>query len=73
MVIEVVVAPPSGIGIALGIFHGYVGAVKRSGEVAPTRRLGSRTIRVLAWQGELKLLEEDRAFGKCIRLLVYLV
>jgi hypothetical protein len=30
--IEIVVPPPSGIGIALGIFHGHIGAVPRPGK-----------------------------------------
>src|SRR5262245_62304356 len=73
MMIEIVVAPPSGIGIALGILDGHVGAIERSGEIAPPRRLGSRTVGVLPRQRELQLLEQDCPFGKCKRLLVYLV
>src|SRR5215510_5786861 len=59
MMIEIVVAPPSGIGIALGILDGHVGAIERSGEIAPPRRLGSRTVGVLPRQRELQLLEQD--------------
>src|SRR5580704_8696985 len=73
MMIEIVVAPPIGIGIALGILDGYIRAVERSGEIAPPRRLGSRTVGVLPWQRELQLLEKDRPFGEFVRLLVYLV
>src|SRR5262245_64776585 len=73
MMIEIVVAPPVGIGIALGILDGHVGAIERSGEIAPPRRLGSRTVGILPRQRELQLLEQDCPFGKCISLLVYLV
>jgi hypothetical protein len=73
MMIEIVEPPPSGIGIALGVLDGHIGAIEGPGEIAPPRRLGSRTIGVLARQRELQLLEHDCPFGKCIRLLVYLV
>src|SRR4029077_12412672 len=72
-VIEVVVTPPSRIGIALGILDGDIGAIERPGEIAPPRRLCSRTIAVLSRQRELQLLEKDCSFGELIRLLVYLV
>src|SRR5262249_6359437 len=32
-VIEIVETPPSGVGIALGIFDGHIGTVERSGEI----------------------------------------
>src|SRR2546423_6160509 len=72
-VIEIVETPPSGICIALGIFHRHIGAVERSGEKAPPRWLGSRTVGVLPRQRELQLLEHDCPFGEFIRLLVYLI
>src|SRR5215470_16990366 len=73
MMIEIVVPPSAGIGIALGILDGRIAAIERSGEIAPPRRLGSRTVGVLPRQRELQLLEHDCPFGKCKRLLVYLV
>src|SRR5262245_31727080 len=36
VMIEIVVAPSSSVGVALGILDGYIGAIKRSGEIAPT-------------------------------------
>src|SRR5580704_10150942 len=71
MMIEIVVAPPSGIRIALGILDGHIGAIIRSGEIALARRLASRTVGVLSRQRELQLLEHDCLFGKFIRLLEY--
>src|SRR6516165_10214454 len=73
MMIEIVVPPSAGIGIALGILDGRIAAIERSGEIAPPRRFGSRTVGVLPRQRELQLLEQDCPFGKCKRLLVYLV
>ena len=65
MMIEIVEPPPTGIGVALGIFDGHIGAIPRSGEIAPPRRLGARTVGVLRWrQRELQFLEKDRPFGK---------
>ena len=73
MMIEIEVAPAAGSGKALGILDRHVGAVETSGELAPPRRLGARTIGALARQRELQLLEQDRPFGEFIRLLEYLV
>src|SRR5262249_7686813 len=70
MMIEVEVAPAAGFGETLGVLHGHVGAVEGTGEIAAAGKLGSRTVGVHARQSELQLLEEDRAFGKDIRLLV---
>jgi len=55
MMIEIVVAPPSGIGIALRILDRHIGAIEGSGEIAPPRRLGSRTVCVLRRQRKLQL------------------
>src|SRR5262245_41758925 len=57
MMIEVVVPPTIGLGITLGILDGHISAVERSREIAPSRRLGSRTVGVLSGQRELQLLE----------------
>src|SRR5262249_50756491 len=57
MMIKIVVPPPAGIGIALGILDGRIAAIERSGEIAPPRRLGSRTVGVLPRQRELQVLE----------------
>src|SRR5262249_16092592 len=73
MMIEIVVPPSAGVGIALGILDGRIAAIERSGEIAPPRRLGSRTVGVLPRQRELQVLEHDCPFGKCKRLLVYFV
>src|SRR5262249_57053540 len=73
MMIEVVVSPAAGVGIALGILDGHVGAIEVSWEIAPSRGLLPRAIRVLRRQCQLQLLEEDRPFRKYIGLLVYLV
>src|SRR5262249_13836017 len=73
MMIEIVVAPPSGIGIALGILDRHIGAIELSGKIAAPRKLGSRTVAVLSRQRELQLLEQDCPFGKLIGLLVDLV
>ena len=73
MMIEIVEPPPIGIGITLGILDGNIGAIERSGEIAPPRRLGSRTIRVLSRPRQLQLLEHDGPFGELIRLFVYRV
>src|SRR5215510_16066757 len=35
MMIEIVVPPSAGIGIALGILDGRIAAIERSGEIAP--------------------------------------
>src|SRR3546814_17480590 len=50
VVIEVVVTPASGVGIALGILDRNVGTVPLSGEVASPGGLGARSIRVLGWE-----------------------
>src|SRR5262249_20147544 len=73
MVIEIVETPPAGIGMALGILHGHIGAVETSGEIAPPRRLGSRTVGILSRQRQLQLLEQYCPFGEFMRLLEYLV
>src|SRR5262245_12288980 len=73
MVIEIVVAPSSGIGIALGILDRHIGTIEGSGEIAPARRLGSRTIGVLRRQRKLQFLEQGCPLRKFIRPLVYLV
>jgi hypothetical protein len=73
MVIEVVVTPASGVGIALGIFDRNVGAVQLSGEVTPPGGLGARSIRVLGWERQLQFLEEDRPLRERTCLLVDLV
>src|SRR5262249_9880839 len=57
MMIEIEVAPAARSGKALGILDRCVGAIERSGEIAPPRRLGSRTVGVLPRQRELQLLE----------------
>jgi hypothetical protein len=69
MVIEVVVPPASRVGIALGIPDRDVDAVSRSGEITPSRRLGPRAVVVLCRQRKLQFHEQDRPFGKFIRLL----
>src|SRR3546814_4654779 len=61
VVIEVVVTPASGVGIALGILDRNVGTVPLSGEVASPGGLGARSIRVLGWERQLQFLEEDRS------------
>src|SRR3546814_20593274 len=53
VVIEVVVTPASGVGIALGILDRNVGTVPLSGEVASPGGLGARSIR-----------SEERRVGK---------
>src|SRR6266436_3402757 len=73
MMVEIVVAPASGIGITLGILDGHVGSVKGPGEIAPPRRFHSGAIRFLPRQRELQLLEKNCPFGKHVRLLVNLV
>src|SRR5215467_2190251 len=73
MMIEIVVPPSAGIGIAIGILDGRIAIIERSGEIASPRRLGSRTVGILPRQRELQVLEHDCPFGKCKRLLVYLV
>src|SRR5262249_39281547 len=45
VVIEIVVTPASGVGIALGVLDRNVGAVQLSGEVASPGGLGARSIR----------------------------
>src|SRR6516164_5079375 len=47
VMIEIVVPPPSGIGIALGILDGHIGTIPRPGKISPPRRLSSRTVGVL--------------------------
>src|SRR5262245_62457927 len=64
VMIEVVVAPSARVGIALGILHRHIRAVKLSGEIASSRGLGARAVGVQSRQRELQLLEEDRAFGE---------
>src|SRR5258705_3609321 len=59
MVVEVVVTPAAGFGIALGVLHRHVPAVEGSGEVAPSRGLGPGSICILLRERELQLLEED--------------
>ena len=74
MMIEIIVAPSSGIAVALGILDGHVSAIPRSGEIASPRRLGSRTVgKLRRGQRELQFLEQDCPVGKLISLLVYLV
>src|SRR5262249_41556932 len=73
VMIEIVVPPTSGIGVALRILDRHICAIKRSGKITPTGKLCSRTIRHLPRQRELQLLEEDGPFRKFIRLLVNLV
>src|SRR5258708_1730990 len=73
MMVEIVVAPASGIGIPLGILDGHVGSVKGPGKIAPPRRFHSGAIRLLPWQRELQFLEKNCSFGKYVRLLVDLV
>jgi hypothetical protein len=72
-VVEVEVAPSVGGGKTLGVLDGRVGAVKRSGEIAPARRFGSRTIGVFRRESQLQFLEKDRPFRKLTCLLVDLV
>jgi len=73
MVIEVEVAPASGVGIALGILDRNVGAVPLSGEEASPGGLGARSIRILGWERQLQFLEEDRSLREDVRLLVGLL
>jgi hypothetical protein len=74
MMIEIVEPPSTGVGVALGIFDGYVGAIPRSGEIAPPRRFGPRSVWVLRRrQRELQLFKENCPFRKNICLLVDLV
>src|SRR3546814_10334264 len=73
VVIEVVVTPASGVGIALGILDRNVGTVPLSGEVASPGGLGARSIRVLGWERQLQFLEEDRSLRELTCLLVDLV
>src|SRR6516164_9536714 len=70
MMIEIVVAPPVGSGIALGILDRHICAVEWAREIAAPRRLDARTVVVLLRQRELQLLEQDGPFGKLVRLLV---
>src|SRR5262245_38241544 len=55
MMCDVVVAPLSGIDIELRILDRHIGDIEGSGEIAPPRRLGSRTVCVLRWQRKLQL------------------
>src|SRR5262245_21659261 len=48
MMIEIEVAPAARSGKALGILDGRIGAIESAGEIAPARRLGSRTVAVLS-------------------------
>src|SRR6516225_8773522 len=47
VMIEIVVPPPSGIGIALGILDGHIGTIPRPGKISSPRGLGTRTVGVL--------------------------
>src|SRR5215472_10771776 len=70
MMIEIVVAPPVGSGIALGILDRHICAIEWAREIAAPRSLDARTVVVLLRQRELELLEQDGPFGKLVRLLV---
>src|SRR5262245_47224856 len=70
VMVEIEVAPSSGIGIALGVFNGHISAVPSSGEIASPGGLGPRTVSVLRRsQSELQLFEKDCPVRKHIRLL----
>ena len=71
--IEIEVAPSPRVGKALRVLDGHICAIERAREIPSSRRLLSRAIRVFPGQCELQLLEQDCAFGKYFRLLVYLV
>src|ERR1700758_3932032 len=58
MMIEVEISPSVRFGETLGILDRDIGSVERPGEVASSRRLGSRSVWVLAGQRKLKLLEK---------------
>jgi len=68
--VEVVVTPAAGVGVALGVLHGHVGAVEFAGKVSAPGRLSARAVRVLLRQRQLEFLQEDGAFGKHVGLLV---
>src|SRR5262249_45010309 len=73
LMIEIVEPPAIAFGITLGILDGNIGAIECSGEIAPPRRLRSRTIGILSLQRQLQLLEHDRPFRELTGLLEYLV
>src|ERR1700730_15096596 len=64
MVIEIEITPAAGIGVALAILDRHIGTVQGTRDKSPARRLGSRAIRILCREGELKLLEKDGSFRK---------
>ena len=68
--VEVVVTPAAGVGVALGVLHGHVGTVELARKVSAPRRLGARAVRVLLRQRQLEFLQKDGAFGKRVGLLV---
>src|SRR5580700_5203970 len=70
MVIEIVISPPAGIGVAFGVLDRDVGAVQSTREIASSGSLCPRAVRILLWQSKLQFLEQDCAFGKSIRLLI---
>ena len=71
--IEIEVAPSPRVGKALRVLDGHVCTIECAREIPSSRRLLSRAIRVFPGQCELQLFEQDCAFGKYFRLLVYLV
>src|SRR5215831_19725655 len=66
MVVEVVVAPSSRVGIALRIFDCDVCTVQRPREIATPGGFCPGAVSVLCRQRELQFLEQDRSFGKFI-------
>src|SRR5215831_13272544 len=73
MMIKIVVTPPMGTGIALGILDRYIRAIVWARKIAAPRGLDARTVVVLPRQRELQFFEHDCPFGEFVRLLVDLV
>src|SRR5690348_14573559 len=70
VVMEIEISPSMRRSKSLRVLDGHVGTIESSGEIAPSRRLGPRTIRILLLLRQLQLLVEDRSFGKDARFLV---
>src|SRR5262245_11806893 len=71
--IEIVVSPPASVGVALRVLDGHISAIQTPWEITPSRRFGSRTVRVVSLERQLQLFEKDCAFGKHVRSFVDLV
>src|SRR5262249_38923555 len=48
LMIKIVLPPPASVGVALRVLDGHVGAIQTPWEITPSRRFGSRTVRVVS-------------------------